>query len=553
MFHITLEQGHSLLTMLAVAAAAVVLAGVFYRRIFAQVMPSRWRLLLALRTVAILLVVFLLFRPVLSLEREEIQRRAVILALDTSSSMSTADDATGTTRFEQARTRVLDWSSKLKKDFDLHVLEFSERATPLDRPGDLARLKPTGEATSLSRALVAGARVVPRRDVEAVVLFSDGIHNAAGDPVATARKLGVVVHAIGVGNSLRNSPSYRDARVADLECPEQLPVNNRARITAHVGQAGLGGQVVKAILEEDGKPLDQAEIVLRDGDTPQQVAFQFVPTVKGRHTYTVRIPPVPEEKIAQNNHRSAVVLVVDSKIRVLYLEGTLRAEYGAIAQRFLSRDPDLEFCALVQTRPNVFVQRTNMGGLKLPGIPADAATLEKFDVILLGDLDSSYWKPQPMELLVQRVRAGAGLLAFGGYHSLGPGGYGGTALEGILPVLTGDRNLGQITDPFLPILTPSGATTRSSPTSASSSRPRARRLRPLGCHRWTVACASRGHGPAPWYWRRILARTASCPFWLFNPLARAARRSLPATRRATGSRFPWPWTRSRRLRGSGAR
>lgn len=489
MFHITLEQGHSLLTMLAVAAAAVVLAGVFYRRIFAQVMPSRWRLLLALRTVAILLVVFLLFRPVLSLEREELQRRAVILALDTSSSMSTADDATGTTRFEQARTRVLDWSSKLKKDFDLHVLEFSERATPLDRPGDLARLKPTGEATSLSRALVAGARVVPRRDVEAVVLFSDGIHNAAGDPVATARKLGVVVHAIGVGNSLRNSPSYRDARVADLECPEQLPVNNRARITAHVGQAGLGGQVVKAILEEDGKPLDQAEIVLRDGDTPQQVAFQFVPTVKGRHTYTVRIPPVPEEKIAQNNHRSAVVLVVDSKIRVLYLEGTLRAEYGAIAQRFLSRDPDLEFCALVQTRPNVFVQRTNMEGLKLPGIPADAATLEKFDVILLGDLDSSYWKPQPMELLVQRVRAGAGLLAFGGYHSLGPGGYGGTALEGILPVLTGDRNLGQITDPFLPILTPSG---RDHPIFAnigkffptSSSPPQALGLPPLdGCVR----------------------------------------------------------------------
>ncbi len=553
MFHITLEQGHSLLTMLAVAAAAVVLAGVFYRRIFAQVMPSRWRLLLALRTVAILLVVFLLFRPVLSLEREELQRRAVILALDTSSSMSTADDATGTTRFEQARTRVLDWSSKLKKDFDLHVLEFSERATPLDRPGDLARLEPAGEATSLSRALVAGARVVPRRDIEAVVLFSDGIHNAAGDPVAAARKLGVVVHAIGVGNSLRNSPSYRDVRVADLECPEQSPVNNRARITAHVGQAGLGGQVVKAILEEDGKPLDQAEIVLRDGDTPQQVAFQFVPTVKGRHTYTVRIPPLPEEKIAQNNHRSAVVQVVDSKIRVLYLEGTLRAEYGAIAQRFLSRDPDLEFCALVQTRPNVFVQRTNMGGLKLPGIPADAATLEKFDVILLGDLDSSYWKPQPMELLVQRVRAGAGLLAFGGYHSLGPGGYGGTALEGILPVLTGDRNIGQITDPFLPILTPSGATTRSSPTSASSSRPRAHRLRPSGCHRWTVACASRGHGPAPWYWRRIRARTASCPFWLFNPLARAARRFLPATRRATGSRLPEPWTRSRRLRSSGAR
>jgi uncharacterized membrane protein len=170
----------------------------------------------------------------------------------------------------------------------------------------------------------------------------------------------------------------------------------------------------------------------------------------------VRVPPVPEEKIAQNNHRTAVVQVVDSKIRVLYLEGTLRAEYGALVQRFLSKDPDLEFCTLVQTRPGVFVERSNMEGIKLTGLPSDAATLEKFDVVLLGDLDSTYWKPQPMELLIQRVREGAGLLAFGGYHSLGPGGYGGTPLEAILPVFLGDRNIGQLTDPFQPVLTPAG-------------------------------------------------------------------------------------------------
>ena len=238
--------------------------------------------------------------------------------------------------------------------------------------------------------MAAAARAVPRRDVEAVVLFSDGIHNAAGDPVAAARKLGVVVHAIGVGNSLRNSPSYRDVRVADLECPEQLPVNNRARITAHVGQSGLAGQVVKAVLEEDGKPLDQAEVVLRDGDDAAGGRrSSSCPRSRGGTRYTVRIPPCPRRRSSENNHRSAVVQVVDSKIRVLYIEGTLRAEYGALVQRFLSKDPDLEFCALVQTRPNVFLQRTNMEGLKLDGLPADAATLEKFDVIMLGDLDST--------------------------------------------------------------------------------------------------------------------------------------------------------------------
>ena len=43
-------------------------------------------------------------------------------------------------------------------------------------------------------------------------------------------------------------------------------------------------------------------------------------------------------------------MVVEPGMRVLYLEGTLRAEYGALVDRFLAKDPDLEFYSLVQTR-----------------------------------------------------------------------------------------------------------------------------------------------------------------------------------------------------------
>ena len=50
--------------------------------------------------------------------------------------MSTADDATGATRFDQARNRVVDWSTRLKKDFDVHIVTFGEQAAPLERPGD---------------------------------------------------------------------------------------------------------------------------------------------------------------------------------------------------------------------------------------------------------------------------------------------------------------------------------------------------------------------------------------------------------------------------------
>ena len=210
------------------------------------------------------------------------------------------------------------------------------------------------------------------------------------------------------------------------------------------------------VLDEDEKPIGEVELTLDEVEGTQEVEFEFRPTVLGRHVYTVRALPIPDEKIDENNQRSAVALVVEPGIRVLYLEGTLRAEYGAIVQRFLAKDPDLEFCALVQTRPNVFLKRTNIEGLELETLPTTPEDVSTFDVFIIGDLDSSYIKPEQQALIAQRVREGAGLIMLGGYHSLGPGGYTGTPIGAILPVLLGDREVGQVPDAFLPKLTPDG-------------------------------------------------------------------------------------------------
>ena len=453
---LTLAQGYSVATMLAVAAAAVLLAGVFYYRAFGTLPLRQWRTLLVLRVVAILLVVMLLFRPVLSYQYVSVGKPALIFLLDTSASMGIADDSSGQTRFDQARGKLEKWCETLQGDFRLLPIAFAEQAEPLESPGQLPALKPTGKATSISRALAAAEKPFAPAEVAAVILLSDGIHNSAGNPAEVARKLGMTVHCVGVGASLRNNPSFRDMMVTGIDCPPRMMLGNLARATGSIDAIGLGGRVVQAYLDEDGRQIAQAELTLDDVEGSQQVTFEFRPATKGRHTYTVRVPPVAEEKIVENNQRSAVATVVEAGIHVLYIEGTLRAEYGALADRFLAKDPDLEFCALVQTRPNVFLQRTNMSGLRLAAIPTDQETIDKFDVFILGDIDSSYLRPPQQEMLLKRIRAGAGLVMLGGYHSLGPGGYTDTPLGAALPVELGGRKLGQFTEPVLPVLTPEG-------------------------------------------------------------------------------------------------
>lgn len=456
MITVSLEQGFSFSTMLIVAAVAIALTGIFYYRTFGILKTKQWLLLFSLRVAAITLILLLLFRPILSYQKELDKRPSLIFLLDRSASMSISDDASNISRFNQARSRIEKWWEKLKANFDLRLISFAENAQVEKDIAVLQKISPDGQATSLSRALAAATQLAPPSDVEAMIMFSDGIHNSAKSPLDMAGKMGVVVHTVGLGSSLRSNVSYRDIQVSGIECPDRLFLNNTARITASVEGIGLAGRVVQVELEEDGKKIAEKELTIQDSTTPQQISFDFRSTTKGRHTYTVKVPPVAEEKITQNNQRSAMSLVVEPGIRVLYIEGTLRAEYGALVDRFLAKDPDVEFYSLVQTRPNVFLKRTNMSGLKFDVIPSDAETINKFDVFILGDIDSTYIKPQQQELFVKRVNEGAGIVMLGGYHSLGPGGYADTPLGRILPVVLGSRNIGQINEPLLPVLTPEG-------------------------------------------------------------------------------------------------
>jgi uncharacterized membrane protein/Mg-chelatase subunit ChlD len=455
-FRLTLEEGYSLWMMLAVAAGSLLLAGVFYRRAFGMLPRKRWQLLLGLRAVTIVIVVLLLFRPVFSYYEELREKPALLFLLDNSASMNISDDASGATRFQQARENLVRWWDLLKNDFRLSLIVFSQRAAPVDDIRALESIKADGQATSLAAPMLAASQEVSKADRPVAILISDGIHNAARNPVETAGKLGMPVHTIGVGASLRNNIAYRDVMVTGIDCPERLMIHNKAKIVGLVDAVGLNGQVVRVVLEDDGKPIQEQELALDAVEGAQKIEFEFRPDVKGRHTYTVRAAQLAGEKIVENNHRSGFSMVVEPGIRVLYIEGTLRGEYGAIVDRFLAKDPDLEFYAMIQTRPNVFLRRTNIEGLQINALPSDEETINKFDVFILGDLDSSYLKPPQQELMLKRVRAGAGLVMLGGYHSLGPGGYAGTPLGDALPVGLGTREVGQILDPLLPLVTPEG-------------------------------------------------------------------------------------------------
>ena len=156
--------------------------------------------------------------------------------------------------------------------------------------------------------------------------------------------------------------------------------------------------------------------------------------------YTVRVPPVGRR--ADRRKRPALCRGLGGRSGRACTCCTWKARCGPNTGRwytaFWPKNPDLGFCtALVQTRTNVFLRRTNMPELATGGHSGRPGGLRQVRGLHPRRPRQHLPAAGQQEMLLNGSAPGAGLLMLGGYHSLGPGGYAGTPLGQALPVEAG--------------------------------------------------------------------------------------------------------------------
>lgn len=443
------------LTLMAlVATSAAVWVVFFYMRVYAHLGRMPTAALTALRVTALLLLVFLIFKPVLSFEQRLEHRTDLVVLVDASRSMSVSDYPDTPNRMALATKQIEDYLKRLETAFNVRLYWFDTRAHEA-RPGEWP--EPGGDATNLSRAVKDVCASLRKMDTTALVLMTDGQHNAGGNVVDDIAALGPPrVYTVGIGTDLTAQSGYQDISIENVRAPEECTVNNIARLTVDVEAVGLADRSVEVELREGDTPLASVPLRLDGAAGTQAVALTVTPTQVGRHAYTVRIVPDPAERRKENNERDLHVLVTDPKIRVLYIEGVVRPEYKPL-KSLLETDPNVDLLALVQVKRGEFLQSGSMTGVALAGFPQTLEDMRKFDVFLIGDMDRSYFSGPQLENLKAAISEGRGLVMVGGYNSFGAGGYENSPMEELLPVLVGPRSVGQETTPFVLKLTPEGA------------------------------------------------------------------------------------------------
>ncbi len=400
-----------------------------------------WRVaLIALRTALVAVIVFCLMRPVIVIPTVLPGSTYVAVLMDDSSSMQLRDGMAGTRldAVKQLMSAGSPFATALAEKFKVHAYGFSATA---ERVTDATELKGEGDRTDLQESIEQITRESAGLPVSGIILISDGANNGVekeeGGFTSTLNRLraqGLPVFTVGVGSTTLEG----DVEIIRATAPRRSLAGSP--VTAELLVRASGSQKsIEIELTEDSHPLFTRQVPVQ-GEATTVARITFTPSSPGLHRYSFTAKPLPDEPVADNNSQELVINVEDAHPRILYIEGAPRWEYGKLRSGVTDEKNVVLVSVLRSADGKFYRQGVESGDELATGFPKSEEELFKYDAIIIGSIEATFFTFDQLRIIEQFVsRRGGTLLALGGPKSFNVGGYANTPLADLLPVSLGGQ------------------------------------------------------------------------------------------------------------------
>ncbi len=467
-----------------------------YRRTAHHVHPMMRYSMAALRTIFLLLLFIILLRPVLALTLEGSVRRTLIIMIDGTLSMKTADpreepddlkrSAMALDKMDPTKglgqdlpaglgpqvaqaTRIdllkavlknsqLNLLKRLASEYDLRVYTFGRNPktqgtltelTPTVAPSDETKQgKPPEPKFDWIEGLTASSPVTPIGDSlrevwsstrglpgAGIWILTDGGNNAGSDPLLVAQTMaGQGEESLPIYTYGVGLSSPKDIIVANIFGPEVSFVKDEVGVTVRVRGQNMKGQTAKL------------KLLLIEGKTESMVDSRDVTFgADGEQTIPMKFTPV---KPGEFQLKALIDPVANEASKTNNeAQQPLRVVDGKIKVLMVDRQPRWEFADLMaqllrDRRVDLHCILTDAG----PGVAASPNSpylakfpdrkedLFKYDLIVLGDVDPAKLSAKDLDNISEFVtKFGGGFLMIAG-RQFSPQKYAHTPIEKMLPV-----------------------------------------------------------------------------------------------------------------------
>ncbi len=416
-------------------AVGAVVAVLTYSRVRGKLGTLGRSVLVGLRLAAFAVVLFCLARPMLMIATVVPQQNFLGVLVDDSRSMQIADVDGGPRHAFVAETFGSDGSPLLQDLADRFKLRFFRFSDVVERLNDPALLTFAGSRTDVGKALEQAHQELGGVPLAGLVLVSDGAHNADGaltEALLALRAEGVPVHTIGLGRERFE----KDIEIRRVDTPRAVMLGSSVAVDVMVAHRGFRGQTIQVNVEDAGRIVTSEDVRLpRDGELTT-VRLHFTVSEAGPRRFRFVVPIQPDELVAENNVREALVIVENRRAKILYFEGEPRFEVKFL-RRAVAGDANLQLVTLQRTAEDKYLRLEVDDEDELANFfPKTREELFAYRGLILGSVEASSFTHDQLDMIEEFVsQRGGGLLMLGGRLSFAEGGYGGTPVADALPVV----------------------------------------------------------------------------------------------------------------------
>ncbi|MCL5991295.1 MAG: hypothetical protein M1419_04260 [Bacteroidetes bacterium] len=320
-----------------------------YRTTVPQISSARKIVLITLRSIALSLLLFILFEPILTIIRGTQDAPKLAVLLDNSLSVSQWD-ALGDRKI--SFLKAIDNSNFLSLNKD--KLKTTIFSSDIYSPDEFTfkEMNFKGQMTDISKALKWVSSNAEKENIQAVLLITDGAFNTGNNPIYDAEFLGKPIFTIGIGDSTEP----HDVSIQSIITNENIYINNPVPVNVNVKVNGYNeGELTLKLLDNDATIGEQKFTVHPDKKSFTAV-FEYSPKQEGIRKLTTVVSTLNNEITTKNNSANEFVNVLKNKRKIAIFAGSINPDYSFVKNSFLS-EKGVELISFIQKKGSEFYDK----------------------------------------------------------------------------------------------------------------------------------------------------------------------------------------------------
>ncbi|MFZ1517755.1 MAG: hypothetical protein WAU11_03225 [Ignavibacteriaceae bacterium] len=315
--------------------------------------PVSWLkkfLLTLLRALALIVLLFIFFEPVLTLSKKNILTPLNLFFIDNSKSITIKD---GTDRINSVKNIV----NKIQSSSFNGDIEFYSFGAEVNQISEDSLEQFTFNETSSDFAKIFSMVNQSESNIASITIVSDGVITQGSTPIYSAEKIGIPVFTVGIGDSSKKN----DVEIKNVINNEFIYAETPTTIIATILNKGFNGKTVQVSLHDNSQFIENNNIVL-DQSGVNSISFDYTPKQSGEKKLSLKINTLDGESNTLNNQKVFYINVLSNKINVLLIAGSPSSDLTFI-KNSLSTDINLKVNTLTQISAGNFLEQNSTAKL----------------------------------------------------------------------------------------------------------------------------------------------------------------------------------------------